>query len=183
MWGDLPASVTIIINRLPYLIRNNLVSFLEKVCHDAENFFLVDAICFDQEHTLERNHQVQLMSAIYKNAESVLLWLGDATTDSDFVMTILADYGRHIFCYSGSCAILDRSKDSLGSGICIEAHRFITGYQAPLKSPYWKRVGIVQEVMFARCIWIMCGQYRVDWEAVFSALLRIAGHSCSARSH
>lgn len=40
--------------------------------------FWIDAICIDQNNTIERNHQVELMGQIYRNASRVRVWLGDA---------------------------------------------------------------------------------------------------------
>jgi len=37
---------------------------------------MVDAVCINQENLLERNSQVQIMDQIYRNAETVHIWLG-----------------------------------------------------------------------------------------------------------
>lgn len=42
-----------------------------------------DAICIDQDNTEELNKQVQMMALIYAKAAKVIVWLGDATADSD----------------------------------------------------------------------------------------------------
>jgi hypothetical protein len=39
----------------------------------------IDAICIDQSNTHERNHQVGMMSHIYKRAQEVVIWLGRDT--------------------------------------------------------------------------------------------------------
>jgi hypothetical protein len=42
-----------------------------------------DALCINQDDILERNVQVSLMSRIYREARTVLIWLGEAEGDSD----------------------------------------------------------------------------------------------------
>ena len=44
----------------------------------AERILWVDAICINQEDTIERGQQVQLMGIIYSKASQVLIWLGEA---------------------------------------------------------------------------------------------------------
>jgi hypothetical protein len=44
---------------------------------DATRVIWVDAICINQEDGQERAHQVSLMSAVYKHARRVVVWLGD----------------------------------------------------------------------------------------------------------
>jgi hypothetical protein len=36
-----------------------------------------DQVCIDQDNAKERNHQIQFMNTIYKNADHVVVWLGD----------------------------------------------------------------------------------------------------------
>lgn len=43
---------------------------------DAGECLWIDALCIDQASKYEKNHQVELMGAIYRNAKSVVVWLG-----------------------------------------------------------------------------------------------------------
>lgn len=45
----------------------------------------IDAICINQDFVAERNHQVQSMSRIYKEASGVLVYLGEDAEDSDML--------------------------------------------------------------------------------------------------
>lgn len=44
----------------------------------APAVFWADAICINQEDTLEKNHQIPLMGSIYSNARRVLVYVGEA---------------------------------------------------------------------------------------------------------
>ncbi|PMD22177.1 hypothetical protein NA56DRAFT_688308 [Hyaloscypha hepaticicola] len=79
-WG--PTSPTMVIDVMgqPARIRSNLWNFLSRLrSHGYEDYLWCDAICIDQSNDYERNHQVQLMSQIYRKAHSVLrakIWQG-----------------------------------------------------------------------------------------------------------
>ncbi|KAK6429772.1 hypothetical protein LTR95_014082, partial [Oleoguttula sp. CCFEE 5521] len=60
--------------------------------HDQELFW-VDAICIHQSDLQEKTSQVQLMSAIYQNATSVLVWLGKADDDTENAVHIIDHLG------------------------------------------------------------------------------------------
>jgi hypothetical protein len=44
----------------------------------------VDAICIDKTNVRERNQQVKKMKSIYQKAVQVIVWLGEASLDSNF---------------------------------------------------------------------------------------------------
>lgn len=59
------------------MIRENLFHALIQLRHKAKSRTLwVDAICFNQNHIPERNHQVQQMKRVYESAKSTIIWLG-----------------------------------------------------------------------------------------------------------
>lgn len=45
--------------------------------------------CIDQSNVLERNHQVGRMTEKYRRANEIVIWLGEATNDSDLVMEFI----------------------------------------------------------------------------------------------
>lgn len=50
----------------------------------------IDAVCIDQENVRERNHQVDLMSMIYKGASRTVAYVGEASEDSGLVLRNLS---------------------------------------------------------------------------------------------
>jgi Heterokaryon incompatibility protein (HET) len=90
-WGRIGgARETIRINGKRLAVQKNLFDFFRKLQRWQESRPLwIDAVCIDQGHLQERNHQVQLMSTIYTNAEEVLVWLGPRTKTSDLAMDFL----------------------------------------------------------------------------------------------
>jgi len=59
--------------------------------------FWTDQVCIDQKNISERNHQMRLMNRVCSTAETVIVWLGEATPESDVAIDILKQHrGRPI---------------------------------------------------------------------------------------
>ena len=69
----------LLIDAKKFVLSQNLNDFLVRHLKRLQDGYLwVDQICIDQRNVWERNHQVQLMSKIYTQAERVIIWLGEA---------------------------------------------------------------------------------------------------------
>jgi hypothetical protein len=76
-WGDPLDRVPIRVDGKLFKIRTNLWNFLYFARETSFGLdIFIDALCVDQNNTLERNQQVQRMGQIYSGAEAVLMWLG-----------------------------------------------------------------------------------------------------------
>ena len=77
MWGTKKDERWIQMKGHHTTIRSNLYHFLRVYAEDYQGQRIwIDQLCIDQTSTQERNHQVQLMSNIYRQASDVLVWLG-----------------------------------------------------------------------------------------------------------
>ncbi|KAH8753475.1 heterokaryon incompatibility protein-domain-containing protein [Hyaloscypha finlandica] len=76
-------------------ITDNLAAALRQLRHPEQRRHLwVDAVCINQRDNQEKNHQVSLMSQVYRNATTVLVWLGkgnEYTREAVKIMKELAD--------------------------------------------------------------------------------------------
>jgi hypothetical protein len=66
-------------------IRDSLYNFLVEIRkqgekEDSDQYLWIDQLSIDQSTTSERHHQVQMMSEIHSNAESVVVWLRPEST-------------------------------------------------------------------------------------------------------
>lgn len=160
-WG-LPAPTKLIsIDGKPFYICDNLhqaLQILRNKANQAESpekiFFWIDALSINQEDTLERNHQVDLMSQIYASAEFVLVWLGSETCDTKLVLGIIKDTPK-------ATSIKVRHQyfhDQLSSQLKYNAlHAFLC-------RSYWSRLWIVQETVLAKRIFGMWGLGMWIWQ-------------------
>ncbi|KAF2260481.1 hypothetical protein CC78DRAFT_589624 [Lojkania enalia] len=89
------------------------------------------------------------MDAIYSNAKSVLVWLGDASKDSDLAMNMILRWSawknQHLQDAKNITKQIIRGQDEFGNVACETINRY-------MKTPYWTRVWIQQEIALARTV-------------------------------
>jgi hypothetical protein len=183
-WGPPHPVQKISLNNKLFLVRQNLYDFLEAFrirlyrfqnCGHYGNetqWLWIDQICIDQSVVVERNHQVEMMSDIYRRASYVYVWLGRSDECIESVMkTIKADFRRY---YDRDPIARELGRDKVAK----QAKGFTSGpddesstskLSGPVLkqffgNPYWLRLWIVQEIMLARYIRVMCGETLLSWE-------------------
>jgi ankyrin repeat protein len=143
-------------------IRKNLRRFLCQARDLVPNRFdwlWIDAVCINQSDNRERMHQVELMAKIFQAASSVIVWLGPG--------------------YGGSEGALDYFNNRRASGSSGNPPNMHRGRVTNVGSvslcyrPYWRRLWILQEIVFARRIWLMCGDRISPWQPFRDTLLSI----------
>jgi hypothetical protein len=82
-------------------ITSSLAAALRRLRYlDRTRWLWADAICINQECTIERGFQVALMTQIYGNAQKVLAWLGVGTEETSDAIYTLRDVAS--YCRSGA---------------------------------------------------------------------------------
>ncbi|KAK4890937.1 hypothetical protein LTR27_010385 [Elasticomyces elasticus] len=102
----------------------------------------IDAICIDQANTKERNNQVQQMRKIFSYARFVLIWLGEVSQESSLSTTDCAAFEQRA-----------SRKEQSGSEIYNTNHDVLR----VIRSPYWQRLWIVQEIRLASAAFVVSG--------------------------
>ncbi|KAF5530822.1 het-domain-containing protein [Fusarium phyllophilum] len=103
-----------------------------------------DAICIDQSNIKERGKQVRIMAEVYCKARQVIVWLGEATSDSDVAMQKIRAVAE-------------------GHSIQAEQDNFIPESIASLLKRQWfQRVWVLQEVAAAQHVLLVCGAFQID---------------------
>jgi hypothetical protein len=136
-------------------------------------------LCINQDDVQERNTQVGLMAQIYSKASLVISWLGPADKDSDQAIPLMQrlnklqcfdDMQGHQQCSNYSDfmeRILSEDDTTEIDSIPKEQYERLTRF---LARQYFFRCWVLQEIMLARRICMLCGTEIVD----FSDLQRIA---------
>ena len=84
VWGKEDDAKSISIDGRLFTVRDNLHRALLRLRnHSVERVLWVDAICINQEDDKEKEDQIQHIATIYNRANRVIVWLGDATDDSN----------------------------------------------------------------------------------------------------
>ena len=189
-WGSSGKISQILVNDQVMLVTPNLYSALQHIrSEDQDRVLWVDAICINQESNDERQHQVQQMSRIYEGAEEVLVWLGNGTEETDFLMDFIKQL--HLFTretlgdwrHLARCRIRIRPDGYSLEDKKVENQRLCIGMVDILGRPWFRRVWILQEIANARVARIYCGRKSVSARvfAQFPSLLGVQTDShCQA---
>ncbi|OCL15030.1 HET-domain-containing protein, partial [Glonium stellatum] len=78
-WGDPTITRPIIINGVRKQATVSLESALRRLRETAEPSIMIwiDALCINQEDSVERSHQVGMMGDIYRFTREALIWIGE----------------------------------------------------------------------------------------------------------
>jgi hypothetical protein len=153
-WGPLEPTSCIWVDRRPMYIRQNLHDFLHMYLSKPElhrEYFWIDQICIDQHLVDEKNHQVQMMADIYRNAQRVLVWLG-THQDSSILLPVfqkLSSLPRGVSPtrHETLIRIGHPSIDAFLAAAPVGTGKALSRLFA---MPYWSRHWIVQELLLAK---------------------------------
>lgn len=113
-----------------------------------ESYIWLDAICINQTNYSEKNLQVECMGNIFSKAKEVVCWLG------------LEDEGTKTAFDSLRCAETYRGPTW---GFQQRVERSSSALWRLLQRDYWSRLWIVQEIVLARNLTLMCGKHLLSW--------------------
>ncbi|XEV01544.1 hypothetical protein FSHL1_006831 [Fusarium sambucinum] len=141
-WGAPDRGHSIWIEGNELLITANCHAALSQLRDDLlDRIVWIDAICIDQKNKDERGTQVQLMAEIYCKARQVIVWLGEATPETECAL-------EHI---------RTAAEESEGSAL-PECQAVV----ALLQRPWFRRIWVLQEVAAARHVIVACGATQID---------------------
>lgn len=137
-WGPEFPTYPIRVNNRKHHVRANLYTFLKGVA--IKDYMWIDQICIDQSDSEEKSFVVKMMSQIYRDCDSMTIWLGSQ------------DQG---FREAATDFIHKPRRDPL---------------RILLHDDYFTRLWVVQEVLLARSVRILCrgisGIVEVPWNEV-----------------
>ncbi|KAI1416267.1 HET-domain-containing protein [Hypoxylon sp. FL1857] len=161
----------ILCNGKHFFVRENLYNCLMQLrenCHRRDLW--VDAICINQESYAERSEQVSIMADIYRSAQCVIVWLGIAdkfTKPAWDLIWALKQVPMETWSTMTIRAFDTKNiSEILGCENCGGQWKAL----ASLFGRTWfTRAWVVQEIVLARKITVLCGGYTFDWDAIVSA--------------
>jgi hypothetical protein len=155
-WGrnisDYGISVTKGAENYKMRVRKDLVLALKYLRHQRKPRILwIDAICIDQENSVERNQQVQMMSRIYTRAENVCIWLGEQDDQSEVAFKFIKEEITHLKDFDSISSDKDYSNKWQALMVLMQREWF---------SRRW----VVQELSLANKADIWCGPDSMSWK-------------------
>jgi hypothetical protein len=181
VWGSVSRPCEIKINGRKIIVTKNVYLALRDLRYQEEDRLLwIDALCIDQENKEERGQQVQQMGSIYSKAEQVIIWLGEATYDTDYVMHYMKQLEKESVRHtSRNQKITDKQWVSMWLAVvhCLSAGQkdlLVEGFLSLLHRNWFKRVWIIQETANAQAAKIVCGGNSIS-ASIFALMPSLLG--------
>ncbi|KAH8781826.1 heterokaryon incompatibility protein-domain-containing protein, partial [Hyaloscypha finlandica] len=185
-WGNTVKTDKIKVNACEFDVTQNLYLALQYLRLENEDRILwIDGLCIDQMNDKEKGHQVQQMGNIYRRAERVVIWLGQATYDTNVLMDSIKQLEKESINYSrNNWRSSDQAWRDIWSNVQPKLRnihsnvevRQRNGLESLFKRPWFSRVWILQEVANARGAVVVCGVKSVSARtfAIVPSLIGVA---------
>lgn len=198
VWGDAERTTAIVVNGQKLPVTGNLAAALwhfrqHRIVPDGRDGrplpLWIDALCINQHDTAERGRQVAMMGPIYREAASVLSWLGPpGSSRIDLAFRVIQDIFPHVWAYRASydtpVPLPDTSAtpeaDVQGGlqwlseqprlNVPEEGKAVHNSYWTAIfalgTADYWSRTWILQELVLARpeTHYFVCGSHVAAWQ-------------------
>lgn len=156
-WGPPEPTDLIQVSGKQLPVRRNLFLFLRAMVganSDGLQRLWIDALCIDQNNIEEKNQQVPQMGRIYSGAQSVLIWLGPASDETDSAFDAFENVRKQIDDTQDRYAMMQPSSfiNAMPTG-----EEFESSILGLLNREYWTRVWIVQELFLTTRGRVICG--------------------------
>ena len=181
-WGDANQKAPILCNQCPVRITKSLHSALLALRHPAApRIIWADAICINQEDTLERAAQVKIMKEIYAKATSAVIWLGgpvevdnqDIWPIPDLLEAAEMNLKRSQLPIRGNVRNWMALKTDWMPNGDLDVKRWrtqIKGLLQLLERPWFLRVWVIQEIALASKAAVLCGSHSAPWDDFYRAI-------------
>lgn len=150
VWGNSNVRKPIRLQGEAFQVTFNLEAALRRLrLPDRARVIWIDALCINQNHVEERNHQVSQMGYIYRTASIVVVWLGEQSIDSNMAFEALEAMS------SDEKLHWDWSLQPILDAKYLE-RRHIEAVGRLLEREWWRRVWTVQEKALAKEVVFVC---------------------------
>ena len=157
MWGDKSPKGTIILDGEAFPVTGSLENALRHVrLRDRVRCLWADAVCINQRDVKERGNQVHLMKDIYSRSKTVRVWIDVDLHPENSVV-------RKLFTLQ-----LQGTVDQLG-----DDPEFWKVLLPLLQNPYWDRLWIQQELVFAPKMVFQCRGVAIPGNCLMALQLQI----------
>lgn len=148
---DLEAPCFMEIDNIPLPIGPGLYAALTQFRYEeGSRWIWVDQICINQNDPEEKFHQIAMMADIYMRAERALIWLGQASDQSDVAMEFFPIFVEMVRRNEDTNQLVSECIPRNGSLAKCLAHMF--------SRSWFSRLWTLVEAAFARDALVCCGQ-------------------------
>ena len=200
-WGSLEYTKSITCNGCRVMVTENLYDALQQLRpRDGTRTIWIDAICINQSDDIEKSLQVRIMHQIYQQAQHVYIWLGTAPEEDEKAIRLLKALSSLFRRYPGSedfHGIIKPTEEGMShlnmlelEGVAEMKRLFALPDSTAWKAlacifhhPWFTRVWVIQEVIFASSATFMRGEHCVEWPELVQVLGSILESGLSYSSY
>lgn len=126
---------------------------------DKQRWLWIDALCINQDDNTEKALQIPMMTSIYRNAQKVIVWLGEHGNNSELAIAGM----KHLEIEENRKQILHPAHDEA----CMkQLNKLYEAFLAIYRRSYFRRTWIRQEITVAKRVEVQCGRDTVSWYAL-----------------
>lgn len=165
------ATSQIIINKKQKMVQKNCFDALQQLKYfQPSQYYWLDALCINQDNVYEKNHQVAKMGQIYRNAQHVIVCLGQYSDDAEYSFNVLSQRVRRT------------GTSKPGSGVKLKPERILKSLQDLANRPYFGRVWTVQEFILGRSVTLYCGFSQLEVHRSLSSMIDALAYTAAVKS-
>ncbi|KAK5453049.1 hypothetical protein LTS15_007198, partial [Exophiala xenobiotica] len=144
----------------------------------ANQYLWIDTICINQADAVEKTHQIRMMKRIYEEAQNVVAWLGETSTEDVQAIELL----RKFFIVQNTSSSLQSDIERIRSTYFLDGET-LRALGLPtsddiiwehvnnfLKKPWFSRVWVVQEYLSSTNFVFLCGDIEVEPQVIFQPI-------------
>ncbi|KAH8586696.1 heterokaryon incompatibility protein-domain-containing protein [Bisporella sp. PMI_857] len=128
-----------------------------------------DAVCINQEDDLEKGKQVGIMSDIYSLATRTLVYLGEASDNSEMAINLLEEI-----------ADTGKDRDALTLGLPPDRDPSWKALRIFWGRPWFRRVWVIQEFVRSLDVLMVCGTWEGNWMTFYVATQKLDLFLCGS---
>ncbi len=172
VWGSPDFDLTFICDGKRLAITTSLDHGLRRIrMPNRDRCVWVDQICINQQDTVERGSQVQFMNAIYKHANSVLVWLGpDTGHKADAAFSFVRSLSDTL---NDADRYAQFKADHTSEMLTQRREEDWTSVKVLTQLPWFERVWIIQEIGTRAPATLFWGDASMDWYTLYSVCDRL----------
>ncbi|KAF2435578.1 hypothetical protein EJ08DRAFT_604586 [Tothia fuscella] len=171
-WGDAKVKLSTSCDDQSLEITRNLYEALLRLRYeDKPRRLWADAICINQTNLEERGQQVGVMRQIYRNAQNVIVWLGQdeenqASEAASFICTLTETLTRTPSGHMRNIKDMDNLWEMTSHTVPIEEDAPWLAVGWYFSRPWFQRLWVFQEVNSNTNVDVICGHTCLSWDAV-----------------
>lgn len=186
-WGNAELSHSLWTPEGSIKITASLYSTMRCLRHEKQPLVLwADIVCINQSDKEEKSEQIRLLPQVYQRATCVLVCLGDDSKGDNAMETLMQVRVNDALATLGEEWPKDLAQMPPSwkkRGIPPPDDAIWADIGALFERPWFERVWIIQEVVVATSVRVVCGKWMIDWNDLLAVIEIITRESQASSTH